>query len=894
MNDGIKVGSGDVTHPPSAPQTTLWRAPSPTTILLGVSFLLPFVVYFTDPPRARQWIFGYELLWEAIAAGALYYRMLTGSPSRTHLHVSAGLSFSLLCLSLAQVPHASQGQLLSTADVFFLYSLIFYCLAFCGLVLVFVVLARGAGMDALYWVSAGSVMLSIYGVQYRYLLGDLGSLSSAASPAFIAFSHVYSVLGASAVAFAVLHAMRALDKSELALAGAVMLMFTVDFSTRHDIAYGRSDAVTFAQCLWASTGVSLCMLVFQNVRKKVNGSHPQPSTAEWMSVRVIFGICLFFVNVILLVMILVANLLTINNATHVTILLGLLFACWMFSNSLALKLSSDMRALLVRMPSVDSALKSGNVLPVVVARPISGRTLMSEIDNMIARYNSLVEHANGLVEKIVRDRRNEALVIQAQQVAHDIRSPLAAFNMALPELGSLPEESRVMLRNAIFRVQEIADSFLQSGQNRKISEGASEPAAVAEALMLSGLIESVVCEKRVQYRDEIDVKIENTSDAESYGLFANVSSREIKRVLSNLINNAVEAISSCGTVRVALCGDAETAYLTVEDDGPGIPDKVIAALGQRGLTVGKPKGNGLGLSHACEQARQWGGALTFKTPEAGGTIASLMLARALPPAWFLDVIELSGICRVVIVDDDLSIHGIWNDRFRKQDLAGISLIHLSTEKGFLAWCENNKERCDTTYILMDYEFLGSQTNGFQLLAKAPAFARRALVTSRSEDPQVLQQALRQGIAVVPKSVAAYVPIAETKHAAGTCTSTIDAILIDDDPLMHSVWRMAAKVHGKSLRCFAKPRDFLAVATEFPKKTPIYVDQNLGEGAMGTCFAKTLSGLAFSRIYIATGSDPSSIPESSSIFGVIGKEPPFAGIVARAALVHAKNRPAPKA
>jgi signal transduction histidine kinase len=134
----------------------------------------------------------------------------------------------------------------------------------------------------------------------------------------------------------------------------------------------------------------------------------------------------------------------------------------------------------------------------------------------------------------------EAEIIAAKQVGHDIRSPLACLILSLSQISELPEERRTLMRSAIQRITDITNSLHSKAQQMNNSE---MPHDQVERLMISSLIDSLVSEKRVQLRDRINVEI-NLDLEQSYGLFSRISSIEIKRVLSNLINNSVESFDN--------------------------------------------------------------------------------------------------------------------------------------------------------------------------------------------------------------------------------------------------------------------------------------------------------------------------------------------------------------
>ena len=89
---------------------------------------------------------------------------------------------------------------------------------------------------------------------------------------------------------------------------------------------------------------------------------------------------------------------------------------------------------------------------------------------------------------------------------------------------------------------------------------------VCHQYLLSSLIESLISEKRVQHRSRLGIKIESNLDQKSYGLFAKIQPVEFKRVLSNLVNNAVEAMSQTGHVTIGLSSNDENIILTVSEN----------------------------------------------------------------------------------------------------------------------------------------------------------------------------------------------------------------------------------------------------------------------------------------------------------------------------------------
>src|SRR5205823_1530857 len=155
-----------------------------------------------------------------------------------------------------------------------------------------------------------------------------------------------------------------------------------------------------------------------------------------------------------------------------------------------------------------------------------------------------------------------------------------------------------------------------------------------QPVLLSNLVDEILTEKRIQYRSQIGIETEFDLDPYSYGIFVKVNKTEMKRVLSNLIDNSVESFQERGKIKLCLSQYDGRVLLTVNDTGKGIPPEQILKLGTRGATFNKAKGSGLGLHHAITQVKQWGGILKIESQVGLGTTVSITLPRTATPEWF--------------------------------------------------------------------------------------------------------------------------------------------------------------------------------------------------------------------------------------------------------------------
>lgn len=318
----------------------------------------------------------------------------------------------------------------------------------------------------------------------------------------------------------------------------------------------------------------------------------------------------------------------------VSALVLLSIAAFFFISKSAIK--NRLMPLLGQFVALSRSLKGGRISEDWQRGPIgTAEGLSSEYDDISTAILSYEK-------EVTVQSRLAAISETAGQVAHDIRSPLAALGAATKGLD-IPSDQRTLIDCAIGRMQGIANDLLARYRN---PDAAVE--TKIELCALGGIIEQVLAEKRLQHKDKPEVKIE--FDDRAGGARAAVAPKELQRAISNLVNNAVEAFEKSGTVSVGLAADNGRVLISVKDNGKGIPPEILAKLGQKGGTHGKSDGTGLGLYHARTIAESWGGGLQFDSEPGKGTTVTLTLPAAAKPA---------AVLRAALLDDDPLVHMNW-------------------------------------------------------------------------------------------------------------------------------------------------------------------------------------------------------------------------------------------
>lgn len=279
--------------------------------------------------------------------------------------------------------------------------------------------------------------------------------------------------------------------------------------------------------------------------------------------------------------------------------------------------------------------------------------------------------------------------------------------------------------------------------------------------MLAAAIDTIVSEKRIQYRNRQNLEIE-IQYGQAYGLFAEVNPSILSRVLSNLINNSVEAIGDAGKIVISLDSTEHQIVISCVDNGRGIPPSILSKLGMSGITYGKKgTGNGLGIPHAKNAMESYGGRLEIESVPNQGTKVSLVLPRAKTPSWFTKNLDLKTEQILVSIDDDQTIHQIWQERLASEGDKTKGIKHLTfsnVENAETWWISLPDPERKSVQFLVDYEFYGKSGNGLDFIETLNCMDRSTLVTSRFDELLVRYRAENLGVRIIPKGLSPLVPI----------------------------------------------------------------------------------------------------------------------------------------
>lgn len=445
--------------------------------------------------------------------------------------------------------------------------------------------------------------------------------------------------------------------------------------------------------------------------------------------------------------------------------------------------------------------------------------------------------------------RKQAVGELAAHVVHDIRSPLVALKSVITGFQGLDEAQRRLITAAASRIENIANDLIAQFTGKGSSE--TEPFS-----FLWPIIDSIVAEKRAMLGEKTHIEIVCELPNDLSLARVPISATKLSRVLSNLLNNAIEALRERpkGFITIAATSVSQRVLLSIEDNGKGIPADLLHKLRTVGGSYQKSEGAGIGLQQAKAALARARGALSIDSAPGQGTTVTLELPSAPLPAWCAKALDLSDAKTVVVLDDDQSVHLLW-----KQRLGEDGIVSLTDPEQFSI---ARFPPGETRYIL-DHEICGSPVTGLDLIMSHKLAERAVLVTSYFNEPKIQRAVELAGARMLPKFMISGVKIRgwalrKESPLVSPRKRSCDLVLIDDDLLVHDVWRMAAARQGKVLQAAATPAALSW--SELDRETPIYIDKNLGE-LSGITVARELHAKGFTNISLATGEnfDRSEVP-----------------------------------
>jgi two-component system, NtrC family, sensor histidine kinase HydH len=236
------------------------------------------------------------------------------------------------------------------------------------------------------------------------------------------------------------------------------------------------------------------------------------------------------------------------------------------------------------------------------ARAALGRVLDLELAIMLHTYRE------DLLAQQAKAERLSTFGQLVGSIGHELRNPLGVIESSLYILKTrVGEDERA--QKHITRIGEqlgianaIIGQLLDMIRDKPLQE---------QRVMLGELAGDAV--SSVKRPDHVAVQVEGLSELPA----VKGDPVQLRQVLVNLVENAVQASGQVGSVRVVGAVANGMVELTVEDSGPGVDPSIRHRLFEPLVTT-KQKGIGLGLALVKRIADRHGGTVSYRSALGGG------------------------------------------------------------------------------------------------------------------------------------------------------------------------------------------------------------------------------------------------------------------------------------
>ena len=215
-------------------------------------------------------------------------------------------------------------------------------------------------------------------------------------------------------------------------------------------------------------------------------------------------------------------------------------------------------------------------------------------------------------------------------VVHDLRNPLSVIfgflDILNHEISKLSTRTRAFLPLARFCAEDLLNMISSILDVSKM--GAGEMKLQRETCDLNALLRAVVATTQPLGNRTVTVCVQEPAQT------VTVDVGLIRRVIQNLISNALRYTPADGNVRVAVSASASEVRIAVTDAGPGIAPEDHQRIFEKFGQVGDPSnrvGTGLGLTFCKLAVEAHGGRIGVESEEGKGSTFWLVLPRGPHP-----------------------------------------------------------------------------------------------------------------------------------------------------------------------------------------------------------------------------------------------------------------------
>ena len=271
-------------------------------------------------------------------------------------------------------------------------------------------------------------------------------------------------------------------------------------------------------------------------------------------------------------------------------------------------------------------------LTVLITRPLRKLELSRPLDkDAYQELQPLLQRVDAQRSELEEQNREleQAVALRREftgNVSHEMKSPLQVIGgyAELMESGMVAPEDvprfAGLIRSESQAMRELIDDVLSLSRLDERAEGSRVPIDLEGLCRRSAQrLEAAASERGVSVRLLLRRDIEVLGDPAM-----------IEQMVYNLVSNAIKYNREGGLVLLQLESDAGSALISVEDEGPGIPEELRERVFERFFRIDASRsrdtgGTGLGLAIVKHVAESQGGSVAVGKSHLGGAAFTVRL-----------------------------------------------------------------------------------------------------------------------------------------------------------------------------------------------------------------------------------------------------------------------------
>jgi signal transduction histidine kinase len=249
-------------------------------------------------------------------------------------------------------------------------------------------------------------------------------------------------------------------------------------------------------------------------------------------------------------------------------------------------------------------------------------TSSDELGRLVEDFNRMARDLERQRSELERTNRLEAWAEMARQVAHEIKNPLTPIQLNAEHLrrvnadrgeplSPILEQSVNTILSQVKLLRQIASEF---------SSFASSPTVQRAPADIAALLHEIVDPYRSALADQIHFDVDVASNLPPVYIDRTL----ITRALTNIIENALHAMGSRGTLIIIATREDAIVRIRISDTGAGMDADALARAFEPYFST-KASGTGLGLPIAKRNVELSGGTIAMTSQFGNGTTVEINL-----------------------------------------------------------------------------------------------------------------------------------------------------------------------------------------------------------------------------------------------------------------------------